>query len=547
MNSLPRRAAMYARVSSHRQQKQSTIQSQVTQLRCRIEEDGHQLLEEHILLDDGYSGSYLDRPGLDRLRDLVRDRAIDLIYIHSPDRLARRYVHQVVLMEEFERFGCQVAFFQQTPSKDPDSQLLVQIQGVIAEYERAKIAERLRRGKLYHARQGAILSWKAPYGYRYVHYEGEPGRWEINEDEAPLIRELFGWLRDEALSVRQATKRLQASPWKPRAGRLWSTSSVREILTNETYIGISYYNRRRWVESDRTDWPLKKNRKTKSILRPREEWIAIAVPALIDKDTFQRVQEQLKKNKAFSRRNLRRDGEYLLRCLVSCGVCGRSMVVHSYGRHTYYQCGANVDPVTACRAERCPSPMVYAPDLDRVVWEEIESLLRSPQLMTETWEHQRRGAGLLAPDLVEAEADRLQKQIEAAGRQIRRLVDGYQTGLVRSTELAKRRAHLEEKIAHWTEQRCRLESERPKWKEWKAVTENLSRFCDHVLAGLTGLTFEEKQKLLRKVMERVIVTGGEVTLKLAIPLSTNLDLTPVGIHYPQNAPALLPSPPRSPR
>ncbi|HLE21536.1 MAG TPA: recombinase family protein [Vicinamibacteria bacterium] len=214
MNSLPRRAAMYARVSSHRQQKQSTIQSQVTQLRCRIEEDGHQLLEEHILLDDGYSGSYLDRPGLDRLRDLVRDRAIDLIYIHSPDRLARRYVHQVVLMEEFERFGCQVAFFQQTPSKDPDSQLLVQIQGVIAEYERAKIAERLRRGKLYHARQGAILSWKAPYGYRYVHYEGEPGRWEINEDEAPLIRELFGWLRDEALSVRQATKRLQASPWK---------------------------------------------------------------------------------------------------------------------------------------------------------------------------------------------------------------------------------------------------------------------------------------------------------------------------------------------
>ena len=250
MSSLPCRAAIYARVSSHRQQKQSTIRSQVAQLRSRVEQEGHQLLDEHILLDDGYSGSYLDRPALDRLRDLVRERAIDAVYIHSPDRLARRYVHQVILMEELERFGCKTIFLEHTPSKDPDSQLLVQIQGVIAEYERAKIAERLRRGKLYHSRQGAVVSWKAPYGYSYVRYDGERGRWEINKNEAPLIRELFGWVRDEGISVRQATKRLTASPWKPRGGReVWTTSSVRQILTNEAYYGVSYYNRRRWIES----------------------------------------------------------------------------------------------------------------------------------------------------------------------------------------------------------------------------------------------------------------------------------------------------------
>ena len=116
------------------------------------------------MLDDGYSGSYLDRPALDRLRDLAREHTIELVYIHSPDRLARRYVHQVLLMEELERFGCDVVFLEHTPSKDPNSQLLTQIQGAIAEYERAQIAERSRRGKLHHARQGAVVSWKAPYG-----------------------------------------------------------------------------------------------------------------------------------------------------------------------------------------------------------------------------------------------------------------------------------------------------------------------------------------------------------------------------------------------
>lgn len=544
MSSLPRRVAIYARVSSRRQQKQSTIQSQITQLRGRVEQDGHPLLDEHVLLDDGYSGSYLDRPALDRLRDLAKARAIDMVYIHSPDRLARRYVHQVLLIEELERFGCDIIFAEHPPSKDSNSQLLTQIQGAIAEYERAQIAERSRRGKLYHSRQGAVVSWKAPYGYSYVRYDAERGRWEINEDEAPMIRELFAWVRDEGISIRQATKRLTDSPWNPRGGRdVWTTSSVRELLTNEAYYGVSYYNRRRWVESDRTDQALKKNRKTKCEWRPREEWITIPVPAIIDKDTFDRVQEQLKNNKAFSRRNLQHNDEYLVRCLLSCGVCGRSLVVHSYGRHTYYQCTGNVDPVTAARTERCPSPMVYSPALDEAVWETVESLLRSPALMTTTWRRQQERGGLTAPDVIEAELQRLHDQTLDAERQIRRLVDGFQQGVLRSAELSKRRALLEDQIARWDEHRLRLESERPKWKEWKTISENLAHFCEHVVHGLSKLNFEKKQKLLRKLIDRIVITAGHVTIKLAIPLSTNLDLTPVGVFHSKNAQALFPPPP----
>ena len=406
MSSLPRRAAIYARVSTERQRKHSTIHSQVTQLRYRVERDGHQLLDEHILLDDGISGAYLERPALDRLRDLANARAIDLIYIHSPDRLARRYAHQFLLLEELERYGCEVVFLEQSPSKDPNSQLLTQIQGAIAEYERAQIAERSRRGKLYHSRQGAIVSCRAPYGYSYVRYEGERGCWEVNEDEASVVRELFGWMSEEATSVRKLTKRLNASPYKPRGQGPWTLSTVQKILTNEAYYGISYYNRHRSIESVRTDRPFGNHRTRKKQWRPREEWVTIPVPAIIDKRTFDRVQEQLKKNKAFSRRNLYRDDRYLLRCLLRCGVCGLALCAGSTSRYGYYRCSGK-NALNVGRVEACPSPPVHADDLDTAVWRAIDSLLRSPELMTNAWQHQRENGGLMDPDIIEAELQQL--------------------------------------------------------------------------------------------------------------------------------------------
>jgi site-specific DNA recombinase len=520
-------------VSSHRQHKEATIDSQVAELRLRVEQDRHQLLEEHVLMDDGYSGSYLDRPGLDRLRDLARGRVIDLIYVHAPDRLARRYAHQALLIEELQAHSCDLIFLNQGPSDNPEGQLLVQIQGVIAEYERAKICDRLRRGKLHQAREGTILSWKAPYGYRYVPRQGDlRGRWEINEYEAPGVRALFDWITEEEVSIREATKRLSASPWRPRCGgKVWAPSSVRAILVNQAYTGVSYHNRYRFIESDRTDGIFRKSRKTKVLERPREEWIPVSVPVLVEGDIFRRVQERLKENKTFSRRNLQREGEYLLRCLVSCGVCGRAMVAHSRGQHTYYHCSASTDHVWACRPRRCPMPMVYAPDLDGLVWKEVESLLRSPELMRTAWEQQRRSGGLRPPELVEVELNRLDERIRDGARQIGRLVDGYQAGFVNARELGKRRARAEDQIEHWTEERNRLEAEKPKWREAKAVSENLSRFCEHALSGLAHLSFDEKQALLRKVIQRVIVTAGEVTLRLAFPLSTNSDLTSNGAHH----------------
>jgi site-specific DNA recombinase len=207
------RAAVYARVSTERQGREQTIDSQLEALRAWAVANGHVLKREHTFIDEGYSGSRLDRPALDRLRDAAREGEFDVLAVYSPDRLARRYAYQVVLLEEFRRAGCDVEFVHRPISDDPHDQLLLQIQGAVAEYERALLGERFRRGKLQKARAGHWTSGRSPYGYRYVPArDGVPAHLEIEEAEAEVVRMLYRWLIDERMTVRQILKRLAAGP-----------------------------------------------------------------------------------------------------------------------------------------------------------------------------------------------------------------------------------------------------------------------------------------------------------------------------------------------
>jgi site-specific DNA recombinase len=243
------RTALYARVSTERQERQQTIDSQLTALRAWAAANGHQLAEEHVFRDEGYSGGRLDRPGLDALRDAVRDGAVGVVAVLTPDRLARKYAYQVLLLEEFCRAGCEVVFLQHPISDDPNDQLLLQIQGAIAEYERAVLGERFRRGKLQRARDGHYLGGRAPYGYRHVpRHDAVPGHLVVDEAEADLVRTLYGWLIDERMTIRQILKRLNRSPHLPRSGRhAWSPSTVHHILADPIYAGTAYANRYAYV------------------------------------------------------------------------------------------------------------------------------------------------------------------------------------------------------------------------------------------------------------------------------------------------------------
>jgi site-specific DNA recombinase len=313
------RAALYARVSTERQERQQTIDSQLAALRAWVADHGHALADEHVFRDEGYSGGRLDRPGLDALRDAVRDGAVGVVAVLTPDRLARKYAYQVLLLEEFRRAGAEVVFLQHPISDDPDDQLLLQIQGAIAEYERAVLGERFRRGKLQKARDGHYLTGRAPYGYRYVpRRDAVPGRIVVDEAEAELVRVLYGWLIDERTTIRQILKRLNAGPHLPRSGRhAWSPSTVHHILADPIYAGTAYANRYAHVPAakPRARRGPRTGEATCRRLKPREQWIAIPVPALVDQETWDRARAQLARNAALSFRNNTKHS-YLLRCLL---------------------------------------------------------------------------------------------------------------------------------------------------------------------------------------------------------------------------------------
>jgi site-specific DNA recombinase len=322
------RAAIYARVSTERQERQQTIDSQLAALRAWAEAEGHELSDRHVFRDEGHSGARLDRPGLDALRDAVRDGEVEVLGVLAPDRLARKYAYQVLLLEELRRAGCAVAFLGRAISDDPGDQLLLQIQGAVAEYERALLGERFRRGKLQKARAGQFIGVHAPYGYRRLpRRDGVAGRLAVDEAEAEVVRMLYGWLVEERLTLRRILKRLDAGPWLPRCGRRpWAAGTVHHILADPVYAGTAYANRYEYVAAAEPRGGRGPGRGGRGCrrLRPEEQWIPIAVPPLVGQEVWDRARAQLARNAALSFRNSKRR-DYLLRCLLTCGGCGLAM------------------------------------------------------------------------------------------------------------------------------------------------------------------------------------------------------------------------------
>src|ERR1700681_1194689 len=232
--------ALYARVSTESQARDNTIASQVMALRERIAAEGFSLEPDQSYVDEGYSGSTLARPALERLRDAVAGGHIERIYVHAPDRLARRYAHQVLVIDEFRRAGAEVVFLNRPIGGTAEDDLLLQVQGVIAEYERAKILERGRRGRLHAARSGSVSALTgAPFGYRYVSRTqgGGVARFEVVESEAPIVRLIFAWIGLERMSLRAVCRRLQQMGCQTRQGSRWHASTIRGMLHNPAYIG----------------------------------------------------------------------------------------------------------------------------------------------------------------------------------------------------------------------------------------------------------------------------------------------------------------------
>ena len=399
-----RAAALYARVSSEKQAQENTIASQIEALKTRIFSDGLSLLDEHQFIDNGYSGSTLVRPALEKLRDQVAVGMVDKIYIHSPDRLSRKYAYQMILIEELEKCGADVVFLNFQKSDDnPESQLLLQMQGMIAEYERSKILERHRRGKIHAAKRGSVNVLSiAPYGYRYIdkHIGQGEASFEIIDNEAEIIRKIFTWIGKDRLTVGEVVRLLTKDKIPTRKGKMyWDRSTVWYMLKNTTYKGQAAFGKKKigarlpYIRPRRDSSEQPKNNSSRYSV-DKENWIYISVPAIIDEQLFDVVQEQIEENKKRARVH-KKGVTYLLQGLLVCKHCGRAYCggksTKRYAKketiYLYYRC-TGTDSARFGGTKMCNNKQVGSVAIELVVWEEIKKMLKNPQRIFE--EYQRR-------------------------------------------------------------------------------------------------------------------------------------------------------------
>ncbi|MCL5960157.1 MAG: recombinase family protein [Chloroflexi bacterium] len=524
------KVALYARVSTVRQEQDETIASQLTSLEAYAAEHGYQIDDAHVYLDDGYSGARLERPGLDRLRDAAQGGLIDLVLVHSPDRLARDYVSQQVAIAELKRQGCAVEFVHGPTSDKPEDRLLLQMQGMFAEYERTLILERTRRGRLHKAQQGLLIAGRTPYGYRRIPARnGQPAYLEIHEPEAKTVRQMYHWLLVEGLSNRQIAKRLREQGVKAPYSDLWHADTVRNMLLNPVYGGTAYYNKKASVEPKNPRHPDTYRRRSKGSYqwRPQEEWIPISVPAIVGPEFCQEAAEQMHRNQQNSPRNTHYP--YLLRNLVRCGECGLRMQAHcqrhssssgdvSFG-YPYYRCYAN-DPLATRRPEICSARSIRADRLDQAVWIQVRELLLEPNRLVEQLGQLHNDAAL-EDGALRQQLDRLQRLLKQNLRQHERIVDAYQQGVIELDQLAARRDQLNRQKAQLQAQISQLQQDREARQRLVPALTAIEEFRAKIVAGLDAAEedFDKRRQIVKLLIEDVVVTGGDVEIHYVVPLS----------------------------
>lgn len=513
------RAALYARVSTDKQEREETVASQGDLLRQTAAARGYEILPGNVFIDDGVSGTRLDRPALERLRDLAAEGAFEVVLVTAPDRLARRYAYQVVLVEELTRCGCEVVFAPQSLGASPEEQMLLQMQGVFAEYERALIHERTRRGQLFAARQGRVNWGNPPYGYTYIHKTPTtPQHLVVNEAEAEVVRQIYRWCVEEQLSSYAIHRRLTVQgvpPRKSQRGR-WAQSSVIEILRDSIYKGEAYYNRTQAGDGRRPygrrglkdRYPGNGQSRTR---RPQSEWIPVRVPALIDPEMWDRAQGQLAQNRERAQRN-NTQHPYLLRSLVICGRCGRRMVGTWSAPGGRYICALRY-PRYAPGA--CTGRSLSATLLEASVWEHVKALLSDPAVLQAQYEH---GRGDLAVD-VRAEQERgcLERKLAALDREVTRLLDASQAEVIDLSELAERRRRIDDHGRMLRERVQEIEQQRTERTAELRLLEGVEAFCTSIREAMEEPSFTVQQKVLQFVVNRIVVEDNQVIIEHVVP------------------------------
>jgi site-specific DNA recombinase len=509
-------AIIYARVSSVKQKEGETVQSQVSALIDYASKQGYTIPNGWIFKDEGFSGSRLQRPALDALRELVQENLADIVLVYSPDRLSRKYAYQLLLEIEFQKRGVELIFFNTPKAKNPEEQLSLHFKSIFAEYERAQIIERCRRGRNHRAAQGSVsVIATAPFGYNYIKKsETSIPHYTVNEN-AEIVRKIFLYYTDKRFSISKICRELQLEGiLSPSGGKKWYTSTVRDILKNEAYIGTAHFGKSepyegvpgriyRTSNGERRNVPIAARRQ-----RPKELWIPIKIPQIISESDFEIAQNKLEENKKLSLRNTKKPS--ILQGLLVCGYCGSTYYKKiRNSKNSYYSCGRRLNTGS------CKAPSLKQQELDDNVWEHIINLLKDPSLIAKEIERRLEENSDLTR--TEESIKNLDKELLRLTKSRDKLLDAYQEGdSISLDELKTRLLRIEQRNKAILKEKKSLED----LKSSERKIRNMKMHIDDLklqIENAKKTSLEEKQAVLRLLVNEIVITNEQVEIKHCIP------------------------------
>ena len=520
-------AAIYARVSSARQAKDQTIGSQLSALRDHAAASRLEVPEEWVFADDGHSGATLVRPALEALRDLAAQGCLDVVLVYSPDRLARKFAYQALLIEELARCGVRVEFVKGPRGDTPEDQLLIQFQGMFAEYEKAQLMERYRRGKAWRAKTGSVnVLSGAPFGYRYVRKTPESGAcYEVAEHEAVLVAEMFRRYADDSASIADLRRWLTDQGVRTRTGKeRWDRSVIWGMLRNPAYAGTAVFGKTQAVHEpaglNRTARLAGRTvpRQVRVQDRPREEWTGIPVPALVDEETFDRVQQRLADNKRFAARNTKVPS--LLQGLAACASCGygyyRTTTTTTAGNKIYYYRCLGSDDYRYQGGRVCQNKPVRADYADQVVWDHVTALLADPALIRA--EISKRLDRARTSDPVTKKRGQLEQALAKTTASIASMITAFSEQLLTIDELRARMPALRARETGLKDQVAALDAQAADRDAYLRLAGDPEGFLTRLRGSAATATVEDRQRVLRAVVQDVLIGPEKLTIRHRIPV-----------------------------
>ena len=523
-----KKAVYYARVSTALQEEKGTIESQKYELINQIKNDGNILVKEYI--DNGWSGARLDRPALDELRKDLKTDTFEVIYFLDSDRIARDSTYQNIIIAEILKYNKEIYIKGKNYVNNPENKFTITVLGAVNELEKAKIVERMMRGRREKARRGAIVDSGGLFGYNHVKKtDTKDGHYLINEDQAYIVRFIFETYANTEISLTGLIRILEKKGFKTATGKsYWKSSVIRAILTNTSYYGKHYFNKTYKVE------PLTKKNgkayaravKTTARLRDREEWIEVDIPPVISKELFDRVQEKLIRNGKLKRNN---GDKYLLSGLVKCGKCEHTYSGTNWKGISFYKCNfrdkryAHIEEVDL---KKCNNQAIKAGYLEEVIENIIKTKVLKPSIIAKHIDTLKKSKGETLSHF-NKEIEKIKIVIDNKNTQKKRILDLYADGSLEKEEYLTKIEEIDKGLDLLAKQKEELENKINSISNRNEIKKSVNDFCKLAKRRYLKLDPKNKKAFIAKIIDEVIIfkdfENKKLIIRGLIPVNENKD------------------------